>query len=86
MFDEKHPLYPPYRMAKRIGIALAGGSVLCAGVAMIVLPGPALVVIPAGLGILSLEFAWARNWLHKMKSKAGSLAQGLRRGGPSPPN
>jgi hypothetical protein len=35
---------------------------------MIVLPGPAFIVIPAGLGILGLEFAWARVWLKKIKT------------------
>jgi tellurite resistance protein TerC len=41
---------------------------------MIILPGPAFVVIPVGLGILSLEFAWARSWLKKIKAKAQSVA------------
>jgi tellurite resistance protein TerC len=34
---------------------------------MIALPGPAVIVIPAGLGILALEFAWARVWLKKVQ-------------------
>ena len=38
------------------------------GIAMIVLPGPAFIVIPAGLGVLALEFAWARLWLRKVKA------------------
>jgi uncharacterized protein (TIGR02611 family) len=75
VFDEKHPLYPPYRMAKRIAIGIVGGSVLVVGVCMIVLPGPAFVVIPVGLGILGLEFAWARSWLKKAKAKAGEVAR-----------
>jgi hypothetical protein len=58
VFDEKHPLYLPYRMAKRIAIGIVGGSVLIVGICMVVLPGPAFVVIPVGLGILGLEFAW----------------------------
>jgi uncharacterized protein (TIGR02611 family) len=74
VFDEKHPLYMPYRMAKRIAIGIVGGSVLVVGVCMIVLPGPAFVVIPVGLGILGLEFAWARSWLKKAKAKAKEVA------------
>ena len=77
VFDEKHPLYVPYRMAKRIVIGIVGGSVLVVGVCMIVLPGPAFVVIPVGLAILGLEFAWARRWLKKAKAKAESMAQGF---------
>jgi len=32
-------------------------------------------VIPAGLGILAIEFAWARNWLRKIKEKAQAVAR-----------
>ena len=45
--------------AKKALIGLAGGIVLLAGIAMIVLPGPAFLVIPAGLAILATEFEWA---------------------------
>jgi tellurite resistance protein TerC len=77
VFDDKHPLFGTYRIAKRIAIGIVGGSVLVAGILMIVLPGPAFVVIPVGLGILSLEFAWARIWLKKIKAKAQGLARNL---------
>ena len=77
VFDEKHPLYVPYRVAKRIAIGIVGGSVLIVGVCMIVLPGPALVVIPVGLGILGIEFAWARIWLKKAKEKAEDVGRTL---------
>jgi len=73
VFDESHPLYRTYKVAKRIVIGIVGGTVLLVGVAMLVLPGPAFVVIPVGLGILSLEFAWARSWLRKIKAKAQSV-------------
>jgi uncharacterized protein (TIGR02611 family) len=73
VFDEQHPLFRTYKVAKRIAIGIVGGSVLVVGILMIVLPGPAFVVIPVGLGILSLEFAWARSWLRKIKEKAQSM-------------
>lgn len=86
VFDEKHPLYVPYKVAKRIAIGIVGGSVLLVGVAMIVLPGPAFVVIPAGLAILGIEFAWARSWLKKAKAKAGEVARNITsRNGKNPP-
>jgi hypothetical protein len=53
---------------KRIVVALLGGTVLCLGIALIVLPGPAFVVIPAGLAILAIEFAWARRWLRSARA------------------
>lgn len=54
---------------KQILIIVAGFLVLGVGIAMIVLPGPAIVFIPAGLGILAGEFLWARRILHKVKDK-----------------
>ena len=58
-----------YRVARRIVITLVGVSVLLVGVIMLVTPGPAFVVIPVGLAILGLEFAWARRWLQKVRER-----------------
>jgi tellurite resistance protein TerC len=63
-----------YRTARKIVIALLGGSVLALGVAMLVLPGPGVLVIPAGLAILGLEFAWARHWLRVVRQRGGQAA------------
>jgi uncharacterized protein (TIGR02611 family) len=49
----------------RATFVLLGAVVLVAGVAMLALPGPAFVVIPIGLAILSLEFEWAERMLEK---------------------
>ena len=73
-----HPVSITYKWAKRIAIGVVGGTVLVAGIAMIVLPGPAFVVIPVGLGILSIEFAWARRWLAKVKEGGASLMGAIR--------
>jgi tellurite resistance protein TerC len=62
-----------YRWARRIAVGLVGGTVLAIGVALIVLPGPAFVVIPLGLAILGLEFASARYWLRKVKQRSADL-------------
>lgn len=56
-----------YKAARRIVITAVGATVLLFGVALIFLPGPAFVVIPVGLAILSLEFAFARRWLKKLR-------------------
>ena len=55
------------KRVRRILVALVGGTVLALGIALVVLPGPALLVIPAGLAILALEFAWARRWLRNAR-------------------
>lgn len=60
----------PLRLARRIGIGVVGSAVLGVGVIMLVTPGPAFVVIPMGLGILALEFEWARRWLERVKEYA----------------
>ncbi len=70
-----------YRRARRIAVAIVGGSVVVLGIAMLVLPGPAIVVIPAGLAILGLEFAWARRWLRKIKRKTRQTLDQLGLGG-----
>ncbi len=80
MLREGHPLLITYKWARRIAVAIVGFTVLVVGIAMIVLPGPAIVVIPIGLGILGLEFAWARRWLRKVKAGGASLVGTLRRG------
>jgi uncharacterized protein (TIGR02611 family) len=66
-----------YRWARRIAVAVVGFSVLTVGILMIVLPGPAVVVIPVGLGILGLEFAWARRWLQRVKDKSRAVASSI---------
>ena len=58
-----------FRRIKRIVIAIIGFTVLLVGVAMMVLPGPAIVVIPLGLAILGTEFVWARRLLKRIKDK-----------------
>ena len=63
----KRAIHFTYKAARRIVVAVVGATVLVMGVVMIVTPGPALVVIPVGLAILSIEFAWARHWLRRLR-------------------
>ncbi len=58
------------RYARRIVIAVVGTTVVLIGLALLVLPGPALVVIPIGLAILATEFAWARRLLRIVRESA----------------
>jgi len=61
----------PYKIVRKVVIAVLGISVLLIGAAMILLPGPAIVVIPVGLAILATEFAWAKSILRKLKESIG---------------
>jgi len=56
-----------------IGIAIAGGAVITAGVAMLALPGPGIVTILLGLAILSQEFERPRIWLAHLKARGIKL-------------
>ena len=62
-----------FRTARQVVVAVIGGTVVLFGVALIVLPGPAFIVIPAGVAILATEFAWARRLLKGMKRKANDM-------------
>ena len=52
-------------VVRKVVWSVLGGSVLLIGLAMTVLPGPAIVVIPLGLAILGSEFAWARRVMRR---------------------
>ncbi len=58
------------RQARRLIVLVIGGTVLLIGVALLILPGPAFIVIPLGLAILATEFRWARYLLHRVKAAA----------------
>lgn len=53
---------------KRLVVMAVGGTVLAVGAALIVLPGPAFIVLPLGLAILAIEFAWAKRWLRSVRA------------------
>jgi uncharacterized protein (TIGR02611 family) len=73
-----HPAFVPVkavglfvqRSGKRIAVTVVGFAVLLAGVAMLVLPGPGIVVILAGLAILATEYVWAERMLAEAKRRA----------------
>ena len=58
---------------KKFFVALIGGAVLLLGAAMLVLPGPGLPVVVAGLAILATEFLWARRALRNAKGAAAKV-------------
>lgn len=50
---------------RKLIVALIGGTIVLFGLALIVLPGPAFIVLPLGLTILATEFAWARRAIRR---------------------
>ena len=58
------------RQAYRMIVLVVGVTVIAAGIAMFVLPGPGILVVIAGLAILATEFVWARHLLQRAKGYA----------------
>jgi uncharacterized protein (TIGR02611 family) len=83
--QEKHPLIASIADRRerhlqrsrlyRAVFAVAGATVTLAGLVMFVTPGPALVVIPIGLAMLALEFAWAERLLEHAVERAEAAKQ-----------
>lgn len=68
------------RHARRVTVAVAGGSTVAAGVLLLALPGPGTLVIIAGLSILGREFPRARRAADKGKGVAKAAAGRVQRG------
>jgi uncharacterized protein (TIGR02611 family) len=64
------------KIVRRIIVTVIGATVLLIGIALLVLPGPAFIVIPIGLAILATEYAWARHWLRKVRQMANGVISG----------
>ena len=72
------------KVVRRVIVSVIGATVLVIGVALLVLPGPAFIVIPIGLAILATEYAWARRWLRKVRRLASSVVSNRGRERPVP--
>ena len=82
-----HPTIVPFKVvagfiarnSKRVAVTIAGFAVVLAGVAMLVLPGPGIGVIIAGLAILGTEYVWAQRLLRIAKEKANQAKDAILR-------
>jgi len=66
---------PLGRPAKKAIITVVGVFITLLGVLLIILPGPASLLIPAGLAILALEYPIARKWLRKFQTLLSASAK-----------
>jgi uncharacterized protein (TIGR02611 family) len=57
-------------LTTKLLVTTLGTLVIVAGLVMMVTPGPGIVAIVLGLGILATEYDWAERWLHKARDKA----------------
>ena len=74
------------RSGRRIAVTLIGVGLLLAGLAMLVMPGPGILVVIAGLAVLGTEYAWARRALREAKQRAEGAAKRVRRRRSDPPD
>lgn len=62
-------------MRKKVGITIIGVVLVCVGVVAILIPGPGLLLLLAGLVVLATEYAWARRWVDPVREKAFEVAE-----------
>jgi hypothetical protein len=63
------------RSSKRIAVSVVGGLFVLAGLAMLVLPGPGIIVVVIGFAILGTEYAWAAAALERTRQMAESAGR-----------
>ena len=78
MTEPDVPAPPPPRYARtprllrKVVILVVGGTITLLGVVLLFTPGPAVLVIPAGIAILATEFVWAKRLADRSKAWARS--------------
>lgn len=80
--DFEKTAFEYYRHAKRLVKVVVGSTLLVVGIALIVLPGPAFIVIPIALAILAGEFVWARKLLKRVKVEIKRFTDAEEENGP----
>ena len=66
---------------RRVFLIIAGFTLLLAGAVMLVTPGPGMLVILFGLGLLAAEFVWAQRLMERIKHEGGRLKDAVLRQG-----
>lgn len=69
-----------FRSTKRVVVSVVGAAFVLAGLAMLVLPGPGILVIALGFAILGTEYAWAAAALARTRRSAEAAARMTRDG------
>lgn len=68
------------RSSKRVAVSVVGGVFVLGGLAMLVLPGPGILVIALGFAVLGTEYAWAAAALERTKRTAARAGRAARDG------
>lgn len=68
------------RNSKRVVVSVVGAALVLLGLAMLVLPGPGILVVAVGFAVLGTEYAWAAAALERTRRTAGRAGRAARRG------
>jgi uncharacterized protein (TIGR02611 family) len=72
-------LGPVGRLVKRIIVTTVGTALLCVGIVLLVIPGPGILLIIAGLAVLATEYLWAKSALDWTKARAKAARNRMQR-------
>lgn len=64
------------RHLRTVSITVGGWVLVVAGIVALVLPGPGLLLLLAGLVVLSQRYEWAERHVEPVKAKAFTVAKG----------
>lgn len=67
------------RASAKVAVSTLGGVLVVVGVALIFLPGPAFLVILAGVALLAREYHWARQARDRLLERLDELRRRARR-------
>jgi hypothetical protein len=62
-------------LVKKVAFGIAGGLLLIAGIALLVLPGPGLLLVLGGLLLLSNAFPAAQRFVNPVRTRAMQAAE-----------
>jgi tellurite resistance protein TerC/cation:H+ antiporter len=68
------------KTARQLVIGVLGTTIVLIGLVLLILPGPGIPILIAGLAILATEFLWAKRLLNDVKSRASNAAHRIRNG------
>ncbi|WP_144393801.1 PGPGW domain-containing protein [Pleionea sediminis] len=63
------------KLVKKALVTATGLLLLLIGVVFIILPGPAVLIIPLALGVLAIEYPIAKKWLRVFQKKMKQSAE-----------
>ncbi len=70
---------------RKLAVTAAGPLLIFVGIALLVLPGPGLLLIGAGLALLGTEYHWAHRLMEPVRKRLEQLNLDKSKQPPKPP-